>query len=259
MLFFIFSLLVGLVLFLAPLIISKRLSQKWQINRKIFWRAGVFHALIMLIYLSVLGNLDAVFPSINNLGEVWQSLIAAAITGLFIELGRFVVLDRFMKNVRSSKEAIYFGFSWAGFYALVIGIFTIINAFGMYYLMNTSNIATQFPQATTEQIQLLEEAKKQSAEDAQNPYMAFAPLIENASLIMIDIAMTILILLAITKPLTRFVWLAVGFKVLANFGSFALANVNIFLSEAILILFAVISYFLIKLLLKNFVRPTSSL
>ncbi len=258
MAYLILTFLAGLILFFAPLIISSKLSKKWMIPRRTFWRAGAFHAFIMLFYMAVLGNLSSVFPGITSLNIVWKALITAVITGLFVELGRFVVLDRFMKQIRKPKEIVYFGFSWTGFNAFIIGILTLLNAFGMYYLMNIQDIKTEFPQASSEQIELLEEANKQINEESQNTFMAIAPLVENASMILIDIAMSIIILFAITKMMTRFVWLAVGFKILVNFTSLALFEVNFLLSEAVFIFAALISFFIIRFWSKHLVHlPTS--
>src|SRR5579883_619566 len=103
--FFAFTFLAGLVSVVAPLFILRRAARKWHIDPKIFWKAGFGGLVVSVIILFVSLNIDSAFPAFDNLSALEQALILGVATGLFMELGKFVVLDRIMPHVRSREAA----------------------------------------------------------------------------------------------------------------------------------------------------------
>ena len=242
MLFYVFAGLAGFLLILIPLILLTRASKKFSLPRSLFWKVGFYHIVISFLYLGVIGNLGSVWPGFEE-SPVWiQALVIGIISGLFLELGRFVVLDRFQKKIRDFKSGIFFGLGWSGVNAILLGILAIINSFGLYYLAQTADLKTQFPEISIEQLQILEDAQKQAQAFAQgNPLVGLTPLLENAVFLFVDIALTLLMIMALNKGQNRWVWLAVGIRAVFSGVNFYLLSLNLLWGELAIIGFGILA------------------
>ncbi len=255
MLFYIFTFFSGFVLILAGLILVRFFSKKWNLPRSLFWRAGFYHVLVSFLYFGVIGNLNSVFPAFENLSSFFQTLIIGVIAGLFIELGRFVIIDRLAlikpkksktkvegmihpKKVRSFKSGVFFGLGWGAVNALLIGVMAIFNTFGAYYLVQVNDFKTQFPEASQQEIQILEEAKKEIQKFSQgNPLIGLTPIVENATQVLVDIALTLLIIFGIKKAQSRFTWMAAGLRIIFSTATIYLLPLNQIAGEIVVVIF----------------------
>lgn len=207
--FLVLLFLASVVSAVVPVLLFKNLSLRWHLPRSIFWKAGFAGLVIGTIVAGVMLNLDSVFPNFQNSSDLLYAVILGVVSGLFSELGKFLMLDRFMPKVRDYHSGVFFGLGWGGLGIMLMGIFFAIGVFGMNTLLTTPDITTVLPNAEPEQLELLKESQQQIQVLVQSPWKGLSPLFENSMIILFDIAMTLIILLGLQKARTRYVWLAV--------------------------------------------------
>jgi uncharacterized membrane protein YhfC len=217
MFFFVFTFISGLVLLFTPVLLMRYLTKRWNTEPKTFWKAGFAGMVSGTIVLGVILNIGSAFPGFTQMPDVAQALVLGLMSGLLVELGRFLVLDRMMPSVRGREQALVFGLGWPSIAMLFLGALFIMGAFGMYNLLNTQDFAASFPNAGPEQLELFDEAKKQ-IEILVNgsPLKALSPLLEYAGVLATDAAMTLLIVFGLRKKQTRYAWFAVGWRALLS-------------------------------------------
>lgn len=213
MVFFALTFAAGLLCVVIPYVSMRVLCSRWKLERRVFWRAGIAGFVAAMLVFGVTLNLDGTFANIGQLPMVFQALIFGLIVALFHELGKFLVLDRMMTGVRNRNSAVIFGLGWAGLGVMLTGIFLMVGTFGMQNLLNTKDLALQFPNLDADQMQFLVEGQKQ-IQDLVNgsPLKALLPLVENILLILVDIATAVLIVSGLQRKQTRQVWLAIAIK-----------------------------------------------
>lgn len=215
MFFFVFTFITGLILFFTPVFLARFTMMRWRINPGIFWKAGFAGMVSGTIVLGVTLNIGGAFPAFEQLPAVARALILGLMSGLLVELGRFLVLDRMMPSVRGRESALVFGLGWASIAMLFLGGLFVLGAFGMYNLSNTQDFSAAFPNAEPEQLQLFEEAKRQIDVLVNgSPLKAFSPLLEYAAVLLTDAAMTMLIVFGLRKKQTRYAWFAAAWRTL---------------------------------------------
>ena len=169
--------------------------------------------LIAILVFWVTLNIDGAFPSFDNLPDLVQALILGFMTGLFSELGKFIILDRMMPAVRNRESGLLFGMGWSGVGIILTGFFLIFGVFGMQNLLNTKDFSTVAPNADQNQIQFLQQSQQQLQQLVSgSPFKAVTPLFESVALFILDMAMTLLIIFGLNIKQTRYVWLAVGIR-----------------------------------------------
>lgn len=214
-LFFVFTFAVGALCVVIPIVLLRVLSRRWKLSPRIFLKAGIAGLLTSLLVLGVTLNIDERFASFSLLPHLAQALILGLVTALFLELGKFLVLDRWLRAVRSRESAVLFGLGWSGLGIIFTGLLLTVGIFGMQSLVDVQDLATAFPNVDTEQMKVLKESQKQVQELVNGPaWRAFAPLLENTVAVVVDIALSLLIVLGIRKKRSSFTWLAVGVRTL---------------------------------------------
>lgn len=247
MTFLILSGLSGLVLTVATLWIAKDLRLRRKMPKWLFFKAGLALLIIEVIHLAAIGNASSIWPQINSWPTWLMAIVFGTTSGLFTELGRFLVLDKMMKNVRNFKEGVYFGLGWNGVSTAMIGVMLVIGVFGMMAFSTVTDLAAQFPDATAEQMEQLLSFQKQSVELMHgNPLVALMPVVERISVSMMDIALTLLILLCFQIGSYKYVWAAVGLK--CGFGALLIyaASINDLLGESVFLVGGILAYFWIR-------------
>lgn len=236
----------SLVLILAPFYLVRRFSAQWKLNRLIFWKAGLMLLFIQIFYLTVISNLSTMV----EIPVLYRIILFGVLAGLFFELGRFLVLDRFMKKVRTFKEGIFFALGWTGLSTILMGFGLLAASFGLNTLLQSGDISSLIPADAEIDMKLIKEMQEEILTIARNfPYLGIEPLLESAAWFVINIALTLMVLMGITKGEQKYVWSAVAFH------SFILIAVNFistdylmdFLTNVVVFAaFAAISYFLIR-------------
>lgn len=252
MFFFVFTFITGLVLFFAPVLLIRFMLKRWHAETKIFWKAGFAGMVSGTIVLGVILNIGSTFPGFTLLPGVAQALILGVMSGLLVELGRFLVLDRMMPSVRGREQALVFGLGWPSVTMLFLGALFIMGAFGMYNLLNTQDFASSFPDASPEQLELFDEAKKQ-IEILVNgsPLKALSPLLEYTGVLATDAAMTLLIVLGLRKKQTRYAWFAAGWRALLSASYFFNVDAQLLPVEILYVFWALAAAGLIVAILKK--------
>ncbi len=225
-LFFILTFVVAVLCVLIPALALRILGARWKLEKKIFWRAGIAGIFCTMLILGVVLNIDSSFAGFTKLPDFVQALILGLVTGLFAELGKFLVLDRMLPQVRDRRSAIFFGIGWSGVALLFSGFLIAVGVFGMQNLLNTQDLTAAFPNIDADQLKFFNESKTAVQALVNGPAIkAFTPLLENLMLLVTDVAMTLLIVAGLKKKRTSNVWLAVGLRtVLATSVFFVIAG-----------------------------------
>lgn len=263
MFFYIFTAISGITLIFGTMLALKILSERLQLrgpkadqessidqpnkrirfSRKIFWRAGLMLLVIDIFYLAVVGNMTSIWPGIETLPLVAKAALFGLISGLFFELGRFMVLDKVMKNIRSFPEGLLFGFGWSGVEAFFLGILMVVSIAGMHLLVTTPDLTTAFPNASPEEIEQLKGFQQQITTLFQgNPLIGLLPLFERFVQILMDIALTLLLLLGFRQGHSFYVWGAVGLRTLFTMLLIIATGLFGLWGELVLIMIGLLSY-----------------
>jgi len=247
MTFLFFSLLSGLMLVVLPLLAVRRLKAKWQLPKGLFLKAGLAALMIEIIQVAVIGNGTSLWPQILDLPPYQIALMLGLVSGLFTELGRFLVLDKLMSKVRAAHEGVIFALGWGGLQTIIYGAVVILGVFGMYTISSVSDLATILPDADKNQLASFAEIQKQSQVLMNsNPILGFAPVIERGSLILIDIVLTLLIIVGLIEDKTSYAWLAVGLRGLVTALVFYANSWTPLLGQFFLFLFGLAAYLMTR-------------
>lgn len=253
MTFLILSAFSGFALVVLPIIAVRKYRAVWQTPKGLFMTAGLAALMVEIVHTAVLGNGASLWPQVFNLPFYLTAIVIGVVSGLFIELGRFLVLDKLMKKVRSFREGMMFGLGWGGLQTILYGFVVIIGAIGMYYIVGISNIETVLPSADKNELASFLQIQKQGTElMAGNPLLGLSPLLERVSLITVDIAMSLLVILAILRGATSLVWLAVGFRAVCTASVLCLNSLNPILGMAGVAIFGIIAYLISRRLSEAF-------
>ncbi len=225
----------------VPFFLMRNLTLRWHIPRKVFWRSGFFGLIVGILVAGVALNLDGVFPAVKNVSQLLYAAIIGVTSGLFVELGKFVVLDRFMPKVRHFQSAVVFGLGWGGLAVMLMGIFFSIGIFGMNALLNVGDVSSLMSNPEPGQVRMFQESKKQLEALVQTPWKGLSPLFENSAIILFDIAMTLIILLGFQKSKTAYTWLAVLIRSTMATGVLFVAQQKTFPMEILYMLWAAVA------------------
>lgn len=196
---------------IASASLVRRFRKEWKMPKGLFLRAGLALLVIELFHFSVMDSALSRWQELFlSQHVVVQALLFGLMAGLFFELGRFFVLDKLFKHVRSQKEGLYFAMGWRGVEMFAFGFLIVAGSYGIYLLATTPDLATLYPDASTTELQQLGEYKG-VAEDLYGtfPLYGLTPLVEYGALLLLDMFLTLVVLLRFTRGSNRYVWLAV--------------------------------------------------
>jgi len=245
--FLVLSLISAVIMIVIPVFLLKYFSKKWQISGGVFWKAGLFLLFIEIFYLAVIGNASSLWPDLLTSSNLLKALIVGLSTGLFFELGRFLVLDKIFKNLRSVRDCAFFAMGWGGVETLLVGILLIVSTFGMQFMIASNNLSALMPDAGSQEIKQLEELKQESIVlMSGNPLLALTPVIERVSRTALDLSLTMLCLLALVKGETKYVWMAVAMRALITLTAVLIGSLGALAGDLIYLTLALFSLFAIK-------------
>lgn len=225
----------GFVLSVVPLVLVKSLRNRFRIEQSLFWKAGLWFLLIQMFQFVVLGNLTDYFPFLKNVSDIVLALIYGLFVGLFVELCRYVLLDKVFKNVRSYKEAVYFGFCWAALTTVIIGFVLFLGSFGLNTVANTNDLSTLVGSTTPDDLEQASVFQAQARELLAQPALyGFMPLIERGAFFLFDIALSVLIVFGMNKGETSYAWAAVFARAAAISCLFVMSESNVLMTIAAL-------------------------
>lgn len=251
MFFYILSTIGALVFLAFPIYFIKVYSKKWSIEKKLFWRIGFYFMVVELFFLAVMGNASSIWPGIGE-DPLLTALIMGIVSGLFFELGRFVVLDKVFKSMRSFKEGLYFAFAWRGLEILLMGILILVGIASMNVL-TTTDVKTLLPSGSTQEIAQMQEMKQQATEMLNgSPLQALSPMVQHAGYVMLDISLTLIMLLALLKGENKYIWYAVALRGLIAFTTVLFTSVSELAGDVALLVLGAFSLFLVEWVRKNF-------
>jgi|GEM_PF-4925453 len=204
------STLSGFILALVPLLLARPLRERLGVKQRMFLRIGLWFLLIQMFQIVILGNLSSSFPVVDSWSEIVKALFYGVFMGLFMELFRYVLLDRVFRHIRTYKESLYFGFCAAALTTVIMGFVLFLGSFGLNMVANTSDLSTLVGSSTPEDLQQAMMFQSQARELLAQPAVyGFIPLVERSSFLLFDMALTALIVFGLAKGETKYAWAAV--------------------------------------------------
>ena len=245
----------GLILSVIPIVLVKLFRERFHIQRSLFWKVGLWFLLIQMFQIVILGNLSDYFPGIKNLPDIVSALIYGLFIGLFVELCRYVLLDKIFTFIRSYKEAIYFGFCWAALTTVIIGFALFFGSFGLHTVANTDDLSTLVGSTTPDDLEQASMFQAQAKELLAQPAIyGFIPLVERGAFILFDIALTVLIVLGMSKGQTSYAWAAVFARAAVNSCFYTISGMNEIIPVALLVVVGSLSLIFIHKMSSAFPR-----
>ncbi|MDF2530844.1 MAG: hypothetical protein K0Q65_425 [Clostridia bacterium] len=190
-----FMIVTLLICFLLPAALLVYFYRKHKISLiAVLWGAIVFlvsQVAIRIPLLTILGKQQWYMEMSSNIYVI--ALFLGLTAGLFEEVGRYIVMEFFMKKSLSWKNGIAFGIGHGGIEAMVIVGLTILNYVIMSFMINSgvfeSMIAANLPQGVAEQIKSML---------VDTPAINFlAGGFERIMTMMIQIALSVIVLYAV--------------------------------------------------------------
>lgn len=222
MTFIIISLVSGLVLTALPVYLYRRFRNEWKMPKGVFLRAGLANMLVALFFIAVIDGLFSLHPALGALDPIIKAIFIGIAGGLFYELWRFFVLDKVFRSVRNYKEGIYFALGWTGVLTFLTGLLLIFGSLAITLYMNSDNPQSFLPSEDGETIEILNE--QISLLSDAGIFVSLIPVFERSSLLLLDIALTLMMLNYFITANTRFIWRAVGLRACFMAGSLMLQS-----------------------------------
>lgn len=199
--------------------------------------------LVFLLFSQILENIVHFFVLKHPMFKhpYLLAFYGALAAGLFEEVGRYVGFRYWLKKHREYKDGLSFGFGHGGIETVLFGVFTGIQAVVFAFLINSGG----FDSLVTSQPAL---AKVKQALMETPYYLYFLTIIEKICALMIQIALSLIVLYSVCKKQIRFLFLAIFLHMLIDIfaGLFAVGKLNLFVVEAIVMVFGILSFLGIK-------------
>lgn len=236
-LFVILSILISAVLPFAAIFALKR---RFGINLKTIWSG----ALIWLVFTQVLEKaLHAIVLTQTQISQypVLFSVYAGLSAGVFEETGRFFAFRKFLKNYRDWKDGLGYGLGHGGIESVLVGVVGGIQTLLLIQLYkdgNLNSIPNLDPEIYTQIIASLN----------ASPVIFLVSGIERVMALIIQIALSLLVLYSIKIKSPKFFVLAVLVHALVDFipGLFQLKLINLLTAEFLIFGASLIGYLFIK-------------
>jgi len=247
MIFIVLSGLAGLALMVATVYTCKRFRSEWQMPRGLYLKAGMALLALEFFHFAMMDGVIAMWPEFMNMNLLLQAGILGIGAGIFFEFGRFMFLDKFFRGVRLEKEGLYFALGWNGVATFLIGLLVFLGTVGLYVLVNTDDLSSFFntdDEKEMEQVVQMQEEAQTMIKDY--PLLGFSPIIERGSILVLDMALTLLILLYFMGSSSVVVWQAAGIRAVATAGIFAAQRVDLYLGALMYIVVGLISFLILR-------------
>jgi uncharacterized membrane protein YhfC len=233
---------IGMVLFgiLAPLYWKRKAKVK--INY-FFWGAGVWVLAVAVKIAMDYTVTPALSASLGPYGVAAFLVVMGLYLGLrtgFLESGlSYLVMLRTRLMKMNYREGIAFGIGFGSIEAIFLGVTSFLNV--LLFLM-VPDLITMLPEAQQAFVLMQLDASS---------WVVFGPIIERISIMFIHVFSTLLVLCAIRKKRTAYLWISILFKAMVDgiipwllYSVEPLSTVaGTYLIETPFIILAVISYF----------------
>ena len=231
------------MLIAVPVYIVRRFRGPWKMPEKLFSRAGLCLIVIEIFHYSVMSQVLSMWTDFPSLPLIVQSAFLGLAAGLFFELGRFLVLDKLFSSVRSYKDAVYFGLGWNGVETFIVGLLLIVAVFGINMLVTTDDVTSIYPDADKTQIEQIELFRASAIKMVNDePYMGIVPVVERGTFMLMDVALTLIILFGFSRGTNVYAWYSVLFRAAFVGAVFAAQKINPLAGELMFLIFAAAAY-----------------
>ncbi len=209
MIYLVLFIVAGLALILGTRYLAREARKRYGIEKGLFLKIGIIPVFIALFHVPVLDGALSYWPDFGSQNILIQGFTLGLFAALFYELGRFFVLDKIFK-VRSRANAVYFGLAWSGFTAVILGIASLIGAYGIWVIINPGETSQILAGADSSQLEALSQFRDFIVNEANNaPLMGLAPLFQRGSLLILDVLLTMVIVLGLLVGSSAYVWYAI--------------------------------------------------
>lgn len=208
-----FTLIVSLILPVVLAIVFGRRNKTGAVPFLV--GAGVFILFVLILEALVHQIVFALWPSLSD--NIWlYMLYGGLMAGIFEEVGRFIAFSFFLKKKRLWQHGVAYGIGHGGIEAvLIVGVVFINNI--IYSLMINSGSFDTLIAAVGSQGTVLQQA--QQALINTDPALFFAGGIERIWTICIQIALSLLVLMAVRSGKKLWLALAIFIHAVIDFGA----------------------------------------
>ena len=218
-------------------------------KEKIYLPAVLVGALIFLVF-QILTRIQLInyFSTMDWFAEMAQSLVFliffyALSAGIFEEIGRYLGFRFLLKKHLNWKNGVAFGIGHGGFEAIALVGTTTINNLVNSIMINTGTFDTLVAPQLGEMANYLKQALVQT-----EPIMFFFAGIERIAALAVHIGLSVLVLYAVKMRKTIYLLAAIVLHGIFNIPAviYGPLNISIWLVEAYIVIFAVISVILTR-------------
>jgi uncharacterized membrane protein YhfC len=231
---------------LIPIFVYVFMKKKYKISfRPVLVGAAIFIGFVLILE----GALNAYVLHVNETTAkitehpYWFTLYGSLMAGVFEEVGRFIAFTYLLKVYRDRKDGLAFGLGHGGIEAIIIGGITAIQSIVYAQLLNTGKLETAFGKLPPEALQGI----KDSLLDLTfvSGIMGGA---ERIAALVLQIALSILVLYAVKEKKFSYVMLAIFLHTLVDYVVFLHRTIGLSLMvvEVFLWIVAICSYIFIK-------------
>jgi uncharacterized membrane protein YhfC len=198
----------GLLMIGLPIALGIWLSQRFQLNWRLFWIGAATFILSQIGHIPFNSLLNYLFMNhyLPTPPEAWSVITYALIGGLsagaWEETSRYVMYRWWVKDARSWKEGVQLGVGHGGIEAIILGVMVLFT-FVQLAVLRTVDISTL---VSADQLEL---ARQQINSYWSAPWtLTLLGAVERAFTIPFHIASSILVLQVFTRSQVRWFWFA---------------------------------------------------
>ena len=217
-------------------------------RKKLFsFKAMGIGIIIFILFSQILESLLNRYVLLDNVGtstllnhQPWlYATYGAFAAGLFEEVGRYVAMRWVLVKERSWSDGISYGLGHGGMEALLIGVLGSVSSITLATMINTGKFQAMV-NSTSAKSTLL--ALKSNLIHLP-PFMFALSGLERVFALTIQLALSLIVLYGVRHQKIRFLFLAILLHAVVDFlpGLSQAAKLNIWLVEAILLVFAIIA------------------
>ncbi len=258
----------GLLMIAIPLVLGVALARRFKVEWRLFWIGMLTFAGSQMLHipfneyllLPFIGTLNITSENIQLGGMLLVAVLGGLSAGVFEEVTRYVVYQRWLPEARSWAKGLMFGAGHGGVEAIMLGVLVLYGFFQALTLRG-ADLPALFSD-TPDQVALVQ--AQLDAYWSTPVYLTLLGALERAAAISLHLSASLMVMQAFTRKSLRWLFAAIGWHALIDFfavmgqfwmtsqasgdASAAEMTVPILVTEGVIVLFGVASLFIISAL-----------
>ncbi|KAB7705508.1 YhfC family intramembrane metalloprotease [Bacillus aerolatus] len=245
------------VQFLISILVPVGLIIYWGKKGQFSWKAFLAGMVVFILFAQVLEAglhvvmIDPTGPSLKMTDNPYVfALYGGLAAAIFEEFGRYFALLFFLKRKREFGDGVSLGIGHGGIEAVLVGAIMAVNMFVYAMMINAGTFESNLSMFPADQVATI---KQQVIDNGFGMYLLGG--IERVAAIVMQIMFSLMVLLGVRRGKFKYVLYAIGLHFSIDFfvGLYQAGTIkNIFIVEALIIAFALLSFYIIKKLKGQF-------